>query len=60
MIYVKKAYSIISNFSKEAINILEKNNIGLTLNTSEHIPNTNELISLLEQYDILINGEKSE
>jgi len=54
-----KAYSIISNLSKEAITILEKNDIQLTISDSDFIPNTKELISLLQDYDILIIGVKT-
>ena len=56
---MKKAYSIISNLSKEAITILEKNNIKLTINNSDHIPNAEELIVLLQEYDVLIIGVKT-
>lgn len=56
---MKKAYSVISNFSKEAIDILKSNNINLTIDDSDHIPNTEELISLLQEYDILIIGVKT-
>lgn len=56
---MKKAYSVISNFSKEAINILEKNDIHLTLNDSDNVPDTEELIALLQKYDILIIGVKT-
>lgn len=56
---MKKAYSVISNFSKEAINILENNDIQLTINDSDHIPDTEELIVLLQKYDILIIGVKT-
>ena len=51
---MKKAYSVISNLSQEAIIFLENNNIQLTINDSDHIPNTEELINLLQEYDILI------
>lgn len=54
-----KAYSVIQNLNKNAINILEKNGIQLTINDSEHIPNTEKLISLLQDYDILIIGIKT-
>ena len=56
---MKKAYSIISNLSKEAITILEKNNIKLTINNSDYIPNAEELIVLLKEYDVLIIGVKT-
>ena len=56
---MKKAFSVISNFSKDAVEILEKNNIDLTIDNSENIPNTEEVISLLQEYDILIIGVKT-
>lgn len=56
---MKKAYSVISNFSKEAINILEKNDIHLTINDSDNVPDIEELINLLQKYDILIIGVKT-
>lgn len=56
---MKKAFSVISNFSKEAIEILKSNNIDLTIADSDNIPNTEEIIFLLQEYDILIIGVKS-
>ena len=56
---MKKAYSVISNLSQEAITFLENNNIQLTINDSDNIPNTQELIDLLQKYDILIIGLKT-
>ena len=56
---MKKAFSVISNFSKEAIDILKNNNIDLTIDDSDNIPNTEEIISLLQEYDILIIGVKT-
>lgn len=56
---MKKAYSIISNLSKDAITILKKNNIKLTINDSDYIPNAEELIALLQEYDVLIIGVKT-
>lgn len=56
---MKKAYSIISNLSQEAITILENNNIQLTTSDSDNIPNTEQLITLLHEYDILIIGVKT-
>lgn len=56
---MKKAYSIISNLSQEAITILENNNIQLITNDSDNIPNTEQLITLLHEYDILIIGVKT-
>jgi len=56
---VKKVYSIISNLSQESITILENNNIQLTMNDSDDVPNTEQLIALLQEYDILIIGIKT-
>ncbi|MDE5540038.1 MAG: hypothetical protein K2J20_06085, partial [Bacilli bacterium] len=56
---MKQAYSIISNLSQKAITILENNNIHLTINASDNIPNTEQLITLLQKYDILIIGVKT-
>lgn len=56
---MKKTYSVISNLSQEAINFLENNNIQLTINDSDNIPNTQELVALLQEYDILIIGVKT-
>ena len=56
---MRKAFSVISNFSKEAIDILKSNNIDLTIDDSDNIPNTEEIISLLQEYDILIIGVKT-
>lgn len=56
---MKKAYSVISNLSKEAVTILENDNIQLTISDSDNIPNTEELIVLLQEYDILIIGVKT-
>ena len=39
---MKEAYSVISNLSQDAITILKNNNIQLTINSSDHIPNTEE------------------
>lgn len=56
---MKKAYSVISNLSQDAITILENNNIKLTINDSDNIPNSKQLITLLHEYDILIIGVKT-
>lgn len=56
---MKKAFSVITDFSKEAIDILKSNNIDLTIDDSDNIPNTEEIISLLQEYDILIIGVKT-
>lgn len=56
---MKKAYSVISNLSQDAITFLENNNIQLTINDSDNVPNTEELTVLLQEYDILIIGVKT-
>lgn len=56
---MKKAFSVISNLSQDAIIFLENNNIQLTISDSDHIPNTEELTILLQEYDILIIGVKT-
>lgn len=56
---MKKAFSVISNINTSAIDILESNNIDLTIDNSGNIPNTQEIISLLNDYDILIIGVKT-
>ncbi len=54
-----KAYSIIPDLNKKAKEILEKNNIELILNDAGDIPSSEECITLLENYDILIIGVKT-
>lgn len=56
---MKKAFSVIQDFNKGAIDILKNNNIQLTINDSDHRPNTEQLITLLHEYDILIIGVKT-
>ncbi len=56
---MKKAFSVISDLSQDAITFLENNNIQLTINGSDNVPNTEELIVLLQEYDILIIGVKT-
>ena len=52
-----KAYSVISDFSPKAIQMLENAGIGVTINSGER-PNEEELIDLVQKYDILIIGAK--
>ncbi len=54
-----KAYSVISNLNSKAIDILKSNNIQVVINDSDHIPNMEELINLLQEYNILIIGVKT-
>ncbi len=56
---MKKALSLISDLSVEAKNILKDNNIELTISDLDNPPNTEELIALLENYDILIIGVRT-
>lgn len=56
---MKKAFSVIQDFNKEAIKVLKDNNIQLTKSDSDNIPNTEQLITLLHEYDILIIGVKT-
>lgn len=56
---MNKAFSVIKDLSKDAIDILKNNNIQLTINDSGYIPNTEELIALLQEYDVLIIGVKT-
>lgn len=41
---MKKAFSVISNISTSAIDILESNSINLTIDNSGNVPNTQEVI----------------
>lgn len=56
---MKKAFSVISDLSKEARDILKNNGILLTISDLDNPPNTEELITLLQDYDILIIGVKT-
>ncbi|MEE0699567.1 MAG: NAD(P)-dependent oxidoreductase [Bacilli bacterium] len=56
---MNKAFSVIKDLNKDAIDILKNNNIQLTINDSGYIPNTEELIALLQEYDVLIIGVKT-
>lgn len=55
---MKKAYSIVSDLSQEAIDTLKSNGIKVKVNDSDYIPNTEEIITILQEYDILIIGAK--
>lgn len=50
---------MISNLNSKAIDILKSNNIQVVINDSDHIPNMEELINLLQEYNILIIGVKT-
>lgn len=56
---MKKAFSVIQDFNKGAIDILKNSNIQLITNDSDNIPNIEQLITLLHEYDILIIGVKT-
>ena len=51
-----RAYSVLKDFSKNAEDIIRKSGIELTVNPSKDRPNSDELISLLKEYDILLIG----
>lgn len=53
---MKKAYSMVSNIEKSAVELLESNNIKVVINNSKTKPTDKELICLLMEYDILIIG----
>lgn len=51
-----KAYSIIKDLNKKACEIIKNNGIQLDISNSDKRPDKDELIKLLNQYDILIIG----
>lgn len=53
-----KAYSVFKDLNKKAYEILTNAGIELELSTSEERPNKEELLKLLNDYDILIIGIK--
>jgi len=57
---MKKAFSVISNFSKEAIDILKSNNIDLAIDDSDNIPNTEEIICIYSDNDPYVPKEDAE
>ncbi len=54
-----KVYSIISDYSKEAIDKLKSSGISVDVNSDNKNYNTNDLIDLLEKYDVLVIGVKT-
>lgn len=56
---MKKAYCIVENFSEDAIKMIRDNNIEITRNQTGRLPSSEEIIQLLEIYDILIIGIKT-
>lgn len=53
---MSKAYCILKSLNKEAIDIIKDNGIELTVNHTGNIPNRDELIKLIKEYDVLIIG----
>ena len=53
-----RAYSVFKDLDKKACEILTNAGIELELSTSEERPNKEELLKLLNDYDILIIGVK--
>lgn len=54
-----KAYCVFENFDERARKLITNSGIELTVNSSKSRPNEEELIKLLEEYDILIIGVSS-
>lgn len=54
-----KAYCVFENFDERARKLIKNSGIELTVNSSKSRPNGEELIKLLEEYDILIIGVSS-
>ena len=53
-----KAYSVFKDLDKKACEILINSGIQLNLSNSAERPNKQELLRLLNEYDILIIGVK--
>lgn len=53
---MNKAYCVPKNLNKKAIEIIRNNGIDLTIRESDNIPDKEELINILKEYDILIIG----
>ena len=53
---MKKAYVTYNGFNEEANKILKNAGIELTINDTSDRPNGDELISIFENYDIIIIG----
>ena len=53
-----KAYSVLNDYSKEACTLLETVGIDVALASTTERPSENELIELVQKYDILIIGAK--
>lgn len=54
-----KAYSIIGDYSKDAIEILEKNGIDVIINDTNKEFSIEEIVKLLQEYDCLIIGVRT-
>lgn len=52
------AYSVLNDYGRDAVSILESAGVNVTLSSSTTRPNEEELISLVQQYDILIIGAR--
>ena len=53
-----RAYSVFKDLDKEACEVLTNAGIELELATCEERPNNEQLLELLQHYDILIIGVK--
>ena len=53
-----KGYCVISDYSQEAIKMLEGTGIDLKVTVSDKRPDEDELKKLVQEYDILIIGAK--
>ncbi len=56
---MNKAFSLITDLSSEAKNILVNSNISLDFANTGYEPNSQEVIALFQKYDILIIGVKT-
>lgn len=56
---MKKAFSIIPDLSNEALEILCKSGVSLDIAENGFLPKTDEVIELLQKYDILITGVRT-
>ena len=51
---MKKAYCAFNNFNNDAKEIIKNSGINLTIRESTDKPTSEELISILKEYDIII------
>ncbi len=54
-----RVYSVISDYSKEAIEILKRNSIEVNVNDTNKEYSTDEIVKLLQDYDCLIIGVRT-